>query len=115
MPLGKALEEKSQREVRFGQEVTSVRWKRQEGDDVEGNCLRRGSASERRARSAMTTEQPLERRSLTKLRLMPENDVSWVMRTAWQGKLTGASAGDDGGLALNCNGHRGVTVTRRRY
>jgi hypothetical protein len=39
-------------------------------DEVEGYC--ETSASGGRARSAMTTLQPFERRSFAKLRLMPE-------------------------------------------
>jgi len=55
------------------QSVTSVFWKMAFApEDVEGYCETRASASGRRARSAMRTLQPFERRSFAKQKLMPE-------------------------------------------
>jgi hypothetical protein len=55
------------------QSVTSVLWKTAFAPgDVEGYCETRASASGRRARSAITTLQPFERRIFAKEKLMPE-------------------------------------------
>jgi hypothetical protein len=55
------------------QSVTSVFWKTAFApEDVEGYCETRASASGRRARSAIRTLQPFERRSFAKQKLMPE-------------------------------------------
>lgn len=70
--VGKADSAADQREVSWGQEVTSVLWKSAEGlPGVLGYLSRRDWASGRQLRSAMMTEQPLLRSRRENVRLMP--------------------------------------------